>query len=685
MPESQRMNLRESMKNRQMFALLLFLAMGAFGYLLPAVGYFTSVPGDLGDARFNSVILEHLYRWVGGRDHSLWSPEFFYPFQGTLAFSDNHFGTGMVYMLFRWLGFTREGAYNGWFLVGALLNYLVTYFVLRRLNFSDLAAAAGAFVFAFALPAELHQNGHAQLIYRYAIPLAALGFFHALETGRAYYFWQVFLWVAVEFFCSIYLGIFLVYLLAASVLGASFFKWGRGRLLHICSSIPGETPLRKLIFYGVALLSLVAVGLLLFQYHKVSREYGFVRTPGEISELLPRLGSYLVADRSMFSWVGKRFAHVPARWEQQMFVGAGIMLFAIFGAIATIASKRNETVGRVALMSFLILFIVTLHVGGHSIYLLLIKIPGLSAVRVVSRIILVMLFPISILVAVGIDRVRNFGILQNRNAMIAFSVGLVVLLGAETASYEADNELIAVWRGRVISMRTLLPARHVDRPILYISRSHAEPFYSSELDAMILGQEIGMPTLNGYSGNTPPGYEFEQEPCTPYINRLFGYADFHNLPKESIKDFARRVIHLSPEPCRGEVIAGSDHVIGKAQAELIQVTVAGVDYPGRHFWVTISNNSTTILNPLSIKGDIRLSWRFIPLNANGVAMADPGWDARKNLLFVIRPEASTTEMIEADFPNPPGRYRLEVTLVQDGVSWFHDMGMPVGTKVVTTL
>ena len=40
---------------------ILIFCVGLFGYLLPAIGYFQMVPGDLGDARFNSVILEHGY------------------------------------------------------------------------------------------------------------------------------------------------------------------------------------------------------------------------------------------------------------------------------------------------------------------------------------------------------------------------------------------------------------------------------------------------------------------------------------------------------------------------------------------------------------------------------------------------------------------------------------------------
>src|SRR5690242_1981686 len=77
------------------------LLVGVFCYLLRVTDAFRAVPGDLGDARFNSVILEHLYQWTSGFAASLWTPSFFYPARGTMAFSDNHFGSGLAYVLSR--------------------------------------------------------------------------------------------------------------------------------------------------------------------------------------------------------------------------------------------------------------------------------------------------------------------------------------------------------------------------------------------------------------------------------------------------------------------------------------------------------------------------------------------------------------------------------------------------------
>jgi len=65
------------------------------------------IPGDLGDARFNNYILEHFYQWITQKVPSYWSPQFFYPYPLTLAFSDNLLGSAPFYAMIRILGFSR--------------------------------------------------------------------------------------------------------------------------------------------------------------------------------------------------------------------------------------------------------------------------------------------------------------------------------------------------------------------------------------------------------------------------------------------------------------------------------------------------------------------------------------------------------------------------------------------------
>src|SRR5512137_326545 len=72
--------------------------------LRPLGSQLAFVPGDLGDARFNNYVLEHFYRFITGLTGDYWNAPFFFPFQRTMAFSDNLLGSAPFYALFRWAG-----------------------------------------------------------------------------------------------------------------------------------------------------------------------------------------------------------------------------------------------------------------------------------------------------------------------------------------------------------------------------------------------------------------------------------------------------------------------------------------------------------------------------------------------------------------------------------------------------
>src|SRR3954451_21761291 len=79
--------------------------------------------GDLGDARFNLYILEHTFRYLTGLDSSYQSPDIYYPFPGTLFFSDLHIGSVPFYLLFSSAGASPFTAYILWILPAHLLTF----------------------------------------------------------------------------------------------------------------------------------------------------------------------------------------------------------------------------------------------------------------------------------------------------------------------------------------------------------------------------------------------------------------------------------------------------------------------------------------------------------------------------------------------------------------------------------
>jgi hypothetical protein len=532
--------------------IIIFCA-GIFGYLLPAVGYFQMIPGDLGDARFNSVILEHVYQWLTGQARDLWSPGFFYPFNKILAFSDSHLGSFWIYAAARLLGATREWSFQAWLLVGFLLNFVSAYWMLRRMRFDVLGASCGAFVFAFALPV-LHQEGHAQLGYRFAIPMAVLAWWRIVEQKNLIDAFSLLFWVSVQFLCSIYLGVFLGYLLVAISLGYFVCK-GFGFVDGAKRLEPFKLPdLRGVRDVALICLSLVACGLviwMLVQYQSVSAEYRLSRPIEALEPLIPRFSSYLLADQSgLTSWIGKSVRSFPTRPEHQMFIGVGVLLFLLVGLFSVVSKRylsvESYRVGIVSALSILILVAVTVVVNGSSLYFLVIQLPGLDAIRAVSRIILVMLLPVSILVAVGVDYLRR----QVTSVVGYFVLALVAMMviSAETVFYKPHQAARETWTMRQAGLNHLIGKPPSEGSVIYLTQRKEEPFYLAELDAMIYAQDHKLKALNGYSGSTPPGYVYP-EPCVSVADRLAGYFQFRQVPLEEQKKMIDPVRLVEMQPC----------------------------------------------------------------------------------------------------------------------------------------
>jgi hypothetical protein len=492
------------------------------------------IPGDLGDARFNDAILEHVYLWMTGREASLLSPSFFYPMPGVLAFSDNHFGTAWVYALFRLAGWDRYEAFDLWYLTGYLINFVVCHLVFRKLRFSPVASAVGAFAFAFPMPV-VAQFAHAQLTYRFLIPVGLLLWQRFRESGSWRWLGGLAIAVVGQFYISIYLGYFLALLIIAWA-GAQWWIEGFGprQWLRQWSAWRQPADRTELAMAVVLmLLAFAALAWLMWPYMHFSKIYGFQRSPEEVASMLPRIQSYLVADtsamwRNLSSLIPPT---LPMRPEHQLFTGLGIIGLVLVGV-----TRSSLRLRWVALLSVALLFLLTLSVGGHSIYLAVTRLPGLGAIRAVTRIVSVMAFPLALLVAVAVDAQRS----APRRWQL-FVAALVVLMVCESASTRPWTFDIAEARTRIQHVRGLLPEPLPAKAMVFNPIRDGEVFYLNELDGVILAQDVGHPTLNGYSGNIPTGYSPQggSSPCAQAQARLQGASSFFEQTlKRSLPDRA---------------------------------------------------------------------------------------------------------------------------------------------------
>lgn len=239
-----------------------------------------------------------------------------------------------------------------------------------------------------------------------------------------------------------------------------------------------------------------------------------------------------------------------------MFFGLGVIAIALLGLCVAIRSASKPlksgdlaSISLIGTITLIILVLATVIVGESSFYLKLVKLPGLSSIRAVSRIVLVMLLPVGLMVALGIDTVVNTRWPQGLKAIVI--VGLLTGLTLETTYYRHYHApILESWGGRQRNLEALFDNEPLlgNDSILLVNQASQDTFFLTEIDAMIYAQDRHLKTLNGYSGNTPPGYTYP-DPCLPpdmRVNSYFAFVGPSEAKRQQILDNLRTI---SPQPC----------------------------------------------------------------------------------------------------------------------------------------
>jgi hypothetical protein len=533
---------------------ILFL-LGLWLVVLHPLGpHLSLLPGDLQDSRFNNYILEHFYRWVTGQTHNYINAPFFFPFKQALAFSDTLLGSAPFYTLFRFVGFDSETAFQFWFILGFFLNYIAASYVLKHLHLKPLAIGAGAFFFTYGLPL-LAQENHVQLLYRFCIPLACLSFWDFCQKPKLWALFRICIWVVWQFYLTIYMGAFLLLLLAVLVILAPFFFPGKTilRRLTIIPRCLGEAwshaYITERLLTTVSILVLgSAYGFLLLQYYRVTRMYYFSRDLSEIFTMLPKWQSFLLADNSqLWNSTTNQFYNISMRHEHQLFPGLAVLTLILLGILLHFHTE-NRKIAWFHFSAAIILLVFTFDFNGFSFYTWIGSIPGINSIRAITRIILVIMWPLSLFIAWVID-----GLLQNKSQNLRWlKIPVYMIIGlliTESVLYTHLTFNKKVAQDRIELLYQQIPSITPENPILYVFNNPTEPDWMTDIDAMLLAQKLGWSTVNGYSGNYPPGYS-PANSCTHLPASIKNYMVFSGVSDSSYYlSIINRVVPLGFTDC----------------------------------------------------------------------------------------------------------------------------------------
>ncbi len=534
------------------------------------------LPGDGGDNRLNNFVLEHGYRWLTGRAGvGFWDAPLFYPVRRVTAWSDAHLGMLPLYAAFRAAGASPEGAFQGHFLTAAVLNFVVTVWALRRLGFGPFGAAAGAFVFAFGLPL-VGRLPHAQLHPRFLVPPAVVFAWEFLRRPKAGRLAAVAVALVGQLYLTVYIGYFLALLLAAGfVVTAVRF---RRELDWPALLRPGR---REWLKRAAVLAAAGPAGGWLLAQH--ARDIG-VMDRSSVREAAPVPNSWLSAPPVAWLWptlAGAGGLRPETGGEQLLHPGVFPLAALGFGLVVAVRPRRLGSSGPVvavaALAAVLLLVLVT-RWGSVWPYDLLARLPGVTGIRVVGRVGLVLLLPMGIALAglvewaVEVAARRGpavatlvgsalLGLVAADHWLTPFAEapagGVPVLRYPKAEAWSRQERIATAVRERIA---TAAPDRNDTAAwdgtggasgagVLYVFPSVAEPGESLvelQLRAMRASQDLGMPCVNGWSGYLPPGWNYFAD----YRGLLHWLTVTNPVPPETLDGL---LVVGEPEPDRDPV------------------------------------------------------------------------------------------------------------------------------------
>lgn len=471
------------------------------------------VQGDEGDVRFVHYVLEHGWRHVAGAPaHArFWDPPMFYPAPNTAAFSEVMLGVGPVYWLWRALGLEMDLAWQAWVLTLTSLNFLAMLWLLTRgLGLRLGPAVVGAVLFTAGAP-RLNQLNHPQLTGQF-LALVALGALLVLlrpETDRR----RGVAWAGVlvgagvaQLYAGFYWGWFLFFFLLVAGVVALTSADMRARLL---AALRTHGP--ALVLFGAVGLAVLAPFVL---HAREAVKHVGLRSFSEVEAMVPRIWSwfYLGRDSWLYGWTDGfwHFQRLPLPWEHRL--GVGLVTTGV-AAVGLWRERHRSAVRLLLVVTVVTVLLAVRYTGGVTPWRLVFEVvPGAGAIRAVSRLGVWLLLPAGVGVALFLQR-------QLAAGRTALAVGLGALCVLEQG---VSGEGFDWFESREDIRSIAARVGPQCESFFYTPTSGEFPDWKYQVDALWAAVEAGVPTVNGYSGNAPPGW-------TLHDNRRFDAAEAARL------------------------------------------------------------------------------------------------------------------------------------------------------------
>ena len=485
--------------------------------------FYGKLLGDPFDSRLQIALHEHWWRWfnglVGFRD-----TEFFYPFDKALGYSDAFLTQGIVYSFFRFIGFEMASSWSittiGLLLIGNLgwafiAHKFVKSFTLQILTVLTMVSSL-SFVYYFTLNPNI-------MGYSYISWIALLVNNISQEKDKLVKNRKI----------SIFITLFLIYALscwyAAFFIGLVLtsrllleFVFNRKNINFSQSEYSFRNIVRQYYFQSPFQLFLIW----LFVYIYISVANDPLRSTAELVENSPRI-SYLAngsnVDGTKLSGAFFRHVYLNLGLDFDKEYGIGIGLFtSIFGLLSLgyVIYKRLLSISQYLWICAIFFVYLYFHIWPNQVSIhkfLFESIPGFDSIRYPARYVILIGFSASLLIFFILDKILKNSSFKRRT--LIFLVGSLIVVDQYRSPYKGwDSDSL-------VNLELMKQKQDIVANCDYFYYDFPGGWWNEQIEAMMFSIQIGVPTVNGYSGAFPPGYPIESFNSTSEPLRIFRWIN----------------------------------------------------------------------------------------------------------------------------------------------------------------
>lgn len=349
--------------------------------------------------------------------------------------------------------------------------------------------------------------------------------------------------------------------------------------------------------------------------------------------------------------------------------------------------KTGPNIGLVVLLSLttLICSILLLRVKGHTMWWFVYSlIPGAAAIRAAFRFQLVLAFAVAIVISVGLnDLLRLTSSLRIPIAGGLICILITALLFMETLNLGSNLSGISKHKEQGKGIGLISPAPD-ECKLFFVKpnwRNREPSYFAGHVDAMLIAERVGIPTINGYSGVQPKNWTMWDVYAGDYQLRVADWLNYNGI-KDGVCS-----LDLGSKEWLIYNVPDTVHMTAPLPDDSFRLDIFPLNLPEelessekREIKIRIRNDGRLTLSSLGINNDmyaIRLSYQWI--DATG---ANSGFDDRFPLTSILAPEESAEVTILLQAPTKSGTYKLQIDAVQELAAWFHDKGSRLYEKSI---